>query len=116
MVFVCHPEASCLSSPKDRAPRANRTRSLRANKLRVWRGWRVSLRATTTATREVKNGTKFGLFRFVGAVFRVSGPDFTGASFQLHLPTTFKLLLPLCTTFDHILALQFFIVKQKLEG
>jgi len=36
-----------------------------------------------------KNGTKFGLFRFVGAVFRVSGSDFhRRLVFRSNLPTT----------------------------
>src|SRR3982074_1777809 len=112
MVFICHPEATCLSSPKD----LGASRESHA----VFAGEQVAplthiIKSHYDSYKGGKNGTKFGLFRFVGAVFRVSGSDFHR---RLVFSSTYprpRLLLPLCTTFDHILDLSSLLSRRNLK-
>src|SRR6266446_7206893 len=115
MVFICHPEATCLSSPKD--PGASRESYAVFAGEQVARLARLArfLKSYCDSNEGGKNGTKFGLFRSVGAVFRVSGSDFhRRLVFSSTCPRP-KLLLPLCTTFDHILALSSLLSSRNLK-
>jgi hypothetical protein len=107
MFFLCHPEATCLSSPKDLgAPREST----------AFFAVEQTARLAHILYQGGQNSAKQGRTRAIRAVYRAFGSVFHRLLvFSSKIPRTL-LVPPLSTTLYHDLTRKSFIVKQKLDG
>jgi len=107
MFFLCHPEATCLSSPKDLdAPREST----------AFFAVEQTARLAHIRSKGGQNSAKQSRTRAIRAVYRAFGSVFHRLLvFSSRIPRPL-LFYPLCTTLYHDLTRKSFIVKQKLDG